>query len=62
MKDRYHTLDAMERLTPEMRPEVALELQHLHEAMQKFDNNTYDANLRKKMSYQNYQRRNTKKS
>ena len=62
LKDRYHTLDAMECLAPEMRPEVALELQHLHEALAKIDAKDYDANLRKKMSYHNYQRRNTKKT
>lgn len=47
LKDRVNTLDTMECLTPEMRPEVALELKNLHEAMAKFDANDYDANLRK---------------
>lgn len=60
MQTRYQLLDAMKDLPPEMQSELATEMVNVSEAVGKFNSQNYDANSRKKMSYQNYQRRNTK--
>ena len=62
MKTRYERLNAMKDLPPEMQSELDVEMLNVSEAVGKFDNCCYDATSRKKMSYQSYQRRNTKQS
>ena len=60
MQTRYQQMDSMKDLPPEMQSELATEMFNVSEAVGKFNSQSYDANSRKKMSYQNYQRRNTK--
>ena len=60
MQTQYQLMDSMKDLPPEMQSELATEMFNVSEAVAKFSSQNYDANSRKKMSYQNYQRRNTK--
>ena len=60
MQTQYQQMDSMKDLPPEMQSELAIEMFNVSEAVGKFSSQNYDANSRKKMSYQNYQRRNTK--
>lgn len=62
MKTRFERLNAMQDLSPEMSAAVEEEKGYLCEAVEKMESCCYDANTRKQMSYQNYKRRNTKKS
>ena len=61
MKGRYQLMASIEYLPEDMQMEMAEELKKVSESAATFESGSYDANSRKKMSYQNYQRRNTKK-
>jgi Ca-activated chloride channel family protein len=62
MDSRYFAMASMENLSEDLQIEMAEELKKVSESVQTFENRSYDAKSRKKMSYENYQRRNTKKS
>jgi len=62
MQERHQFMASMPCKSEAMSTELAEELLKVSESVQMFESRSYDANSRKKMSYQNYQRRNTKKS
>ena len=62
MQERRQYMASMPCKSEDMSAELAEELLKVSESVQMFESRSYDANSRKKMSYQNYQRRNTKKS
>ena len=61
MKERHQFMASMPYMSEDLNGELAMEMLKVSESVQTFESRSYDANSRKKMSYQNYQRRNTKK-
>jgi Ca-activated chloride channel family protein len=61
LRERHQFMASLPCESEDMSAELAAELLKVSESVQMFESRSYDANSRKKMSYQNYQRRNTKK-